>query len=367
MSKVDGSIGESFQHPVALSGKTMPVKRKLMVEILDTLGKNKDKCAAGRDKRVGHLTQEKRKTVILGCVADLYKLGYFLESMHNLKEKHILDWVSLLVKNKQAPSTIQNKLSVLRIYCSWIGKIGMVKTPGYYVLDARLVTRQTATKVDKSWDGHDMVKLIKAVCQKDEIVGMQLKLCNAFGLRRLEAIMLKPFVADEGDVLHVRHGTKGGRPRLVLIRTEEQRAVLEEAKAMVNPKLGRIGALGKSLKQAVNRFKYVMRYCGITKAGEGVTAHGLRHGYVHRRHEMTTGVKLPVKGGRPGELDPVIAKIAKLKLMEEVGHSRVSVMTAYGGSFGHAARKKCHYPVISARQNVDICACLDRLDAHGLS
>lgn len=367
MSKEDVNCGEGYQHPVAASGKTMPVKRKLMVELLDTLGKNKDKCAGGRDKRVGHLTQEKRKTVILSFAEDLYELGYFLESMHNLKEKHIFDWVSLLLKNKQAPSTIQNKLSVLRIYCGWIGKRGMVKTPGYYVLDARLVTRQTATKVDKSWGGHDMVKLIEAVCQKDEIVGMQLKLCNAFGLRRLEAIMLKPFVADEGDVLHVRHGTKGGRPRLVPIRTEEQRAVLEEAKAMVNPKLGRIGAVGKTLKQAVNRFKYVMRYCGITKAGEGVTAHGLRHGYVHHRHEAMTGAKVPVRGGKPGDLDPDFAMVAKLKLMEEVGHSRVSVMSAYGGSFGHAGRKKCHYPVISARQNVDICTCLDRLDAHGLS
>lgn len=359
---------QGYQYPVSSVGNKVPVKRKLILEVNETLSKNNDKCANGRNKRVGHLTQEKRQTVIMGFAADMSFLGYRLESMNNLREKHIFAWVKLLVKNGQKPATIQNKLSVLRIYCSWINKKGMVRSPDYYVSNSELVKRTTATKTDKSWVGKDVEKLIETVIIKDEIVGIQLKLCHVFGLRRLEAIMLKPFVADEGEFLHIRWGTKGGRPRLVPIANAEQRAVLEKAKAMADLKSGLICHPGKTLKQATNHFKYVMHYCGITKAGEGVTAHGLRHGYVHRRYtERTDGGRLPVKGGKPGEVDPQTDKVAKLKIMEEVGHSRLSVTTAYGGSFGHEGRRKTYYHPITEAQNEEICDFLDKLDKYGLS
>jgi integrase len=368
MKNRDIGSDECFTPPVSSTGKPVSVKRKLMLEILATLSSNNDKCANGRNKRVGHLTQEKRKTVMKSFVADMHLLSYRLESMNNVREKHIFAWVDFLVKQSQKPSTIQNKLSVLRIYCSWIGKKGMVRSPEYYVADSVLVKRSTATKSDKSWDGKNVDELIQVVSHKDVIVGMQLKLCHQFGLRRLEAIMIKPHIADEGAYIHVRSGTKGGRPRLVPIVTEKQREVLEEAKAMTDSKSGLICRPGKSLKQAINRFKFIMCYCGITKLGEGVTPHGLRHGYVHRRYEARTeGGKLPVKGGKPGEVDSHLAKVAKMKVMEEVGHSRVSVTTAYGGSFGHAARSKHHYSAITEEQGEVICDLLDKLDMYGLA
>lgn len=369
MSKINAVGNEnSYKYPVSSTGKPMPVKRKLIVEIIETLASKNDQCANGRNKRVGHLTQEKRKTVMMGFIADMSLLGYRLESMKNLREKHIVAWVKLLLKNGQAPATIQNKLSVLRIFCCWVGKAGMVRATEYYVSDPALVKRSTATVIDKSWDHKDVEKLIDAVCKKDENVGMQLKLSHLFGLRRQEAIMLKPAVAHEGDFLHVRSGTKGGRPRLVPIISEMQRTVLQDAKGMADLKSGLICRPGKSLKQAINRFKYVMRYCGITKLGEGVTAHGLRHGYVHHRYEeRTDGGKLPVKGGKPGEVDPQLDKLAKLKIMEEVGHSRLSVSTAYGGTFGHAGRCKGVYQVVSDEQQDEIFSLIESLDQHGFS
>lgn len=365
--EVSGDI--TYQYPVASTGKAIPVKRKLIVEVLDALAKNNDKCANGRNKRVGHLTQEKRRTVMMSLIADLNVLGFYIESMNNLREKHIVAWVELLVKIGQKPATIQNKLSVLRIFCGWIGKKGMVRSPEHYVTDASLVKRVTATTTDKSWDDKNVGHLIETVSKKDLIVGMQLKLSKEFGLRRLESIMLKPHVSDEGGYLHVRAGTKGGRPRMVPISSEQQRSLIEEAKAMADPKSGLICRPGMTLKQAINRFKYVMRYCCITRAGEGVTAHGLRHGYVHHRYqERTGGGKLPVKGGKPGEVDPMIDKVAKLKIMEEVGHSRISVTTAYGGSFGHAGRSnKPHCAPVTEEQSEAICAMLERLEKYGLA
>lgn len=368
-TKKEVSSDVTYQYPVSSAGKAIAVKRKLIVETHDTLAMHNDMCANGRNKRVGHLTQEKRRTVMMSFIADLNVLGFHIESISNLREKHIVAWVALLVKNGQKPATIQNKLSVLRIYCGWIGKNGMVRSPEHYVTDASLVKRVTATTTDKSWNDKNVGYLIETVSKKDTIVGMQLKLSKEFGLRRLEAIMLKPHVSDEGEYLHVRAGTKGGRPRMVPISSEQQRSLIEEAKSMSDPKSGLICRSGKTLKQAINRFKYVMRYCCLTRAGEGVTAHGLRHGYVHRRYqERTGGGNLPIKGGKLGEVAPMIDKVAKLKIMEEVGHSRLSVTTAYGGSFGHAGRSfKPHYSPVTEQQSEEICAMLVRLEKYGLA
>ena len=75
--KVVGSDA-SYIRPVSSTGKPVPVKRKVIVELLETLGCNNDKCANGRKKRVGHLTQEKRKTAMMCFVADMNILGYHL-------------------------------------------------------------------------------------------------------------------------------------------------------------------------------------------------------------------------------------------------------------------------------------------------
>jgi integrase len=346
---------------VSSNGKTVQVKKVLVTEIEKVLEKNIDQCANGKNKRVGHLTIEKRESQIFGFVADMYALDFCIESMLNIREKHVRAWVEFLVNNEQMPSTIQNKLSFLRVYCNWIGKPGFVRSPEFYVEDSSLVKRTTATKHDKSWDSLDKQKLLDVITLKDKYIGMQNRLCDEFGLRRVESIMFKPHVDDEGDYLYVHSGTKGSRPRIVPVVNAVQRALLEEAKQLADPKTGLIAPPGKTLKQAINRFKYVMKYCGLTKKSVGVTAHGLRHGYVHKRYEDRTGGKLPVKGGKPGDVDPTLDKIAKLKTMEEVGHSRVSVGTAYGGSFGHAGRANHRHEITEEELGIAICESLESL------
>ncbi|MDO8862006.1 integrase domain-containing protein [Haliea sp. E1-2-M8] len=71
---------------------------------------------------------------------------------------------------------------------------------------------------------------------KDEHVRMSLRLQKAFGLRREEALKIRPRWADRGDHLHLKASwTKGGRERTVPIRTREQRALLEQAKRLALP------------------------------------------------------------------------------------------------------------------------------------
>ena len=68
---------------------------------------------------------------------------------------------------------------------------------------------------------------------KDEYVRMSLRLQQAFGLRREEALKIQPRWADRGDHLQLKASwTKCGRERTVPIRTQEQRALLEQAKRL---------------------------------------------------------------------------------------------------------------------------------------
>ena len=62
---------------------------------------------------------------------------------------------------------------------------------------------------------------------------MSLEVQAAFGLRREEALKLRPRLADQGDVLALQASwTKGGKARTVPIRTDAQREVLARAKAL---------------------------------------------------------------------------------------------------------------------------------------
>jgi integrase len=66
---------------------------------------------------------------------------------------------------------------------------------------------------------------------KDPHVRMSLQLQAAFGLRREEALKIKPRQADEGQHLRLQASwTKGGKERTIPIRTEQQRQLLEQAK-----------------------------------------------------------------------------------------------------------------------------------------
>lgn len=58
-------------------------------------------------------------------------------------------------------------------------------------------------------------------------VRMSLELQRAFGLQREEAMKCQPNYADRGDHLMLKASwTKGGKPRTIPIRTDQQRDVL---------------------------------------------------------------------------------------------------------------------------------------------
>ena len=124
----------------------------------------------------------------------------------------------------------------------------------------------------------------------DPYVRMSLELQQAFGLRREEAIKIRPELADRGDTLWLKPSwTKGGRERCVPVGTMEQRAIFDRAVALAGK-----GSLIPDHKTYVQQLKLYEGQC--IRAGLS-RMHGLRHAYAQRRFHEITGFKAPIAGG----------------------------------------------------------------------
>jgi len=151
---------------------------------------------------------------------------------------------------------------------------------------------------------------------------------QAFGLRREEAIKFIPSYADQGDHLVLKPSwTKGGKARVIPIRTPEQREVLDRAR-----KLAGKGSMIPSNRNYVQQLRI---YEGHTIRVGLSKMHGLRHAYAQRRYEELTGWKSPAAGGpisesltsEQRELDLEV----RLVISRELGHERRQVVSVYLG------------------------------------
>jgi integrase len=75
-----------------------------------------------------------------------------------------------------------------------------------------------------------------------------------------------------------------------------------------------------------------MEACGITLADGGVTAHGLRHQYMHESFKLLLEIEPPVRGGDMSKVEKHRYHEASQQLMERAGHTRVSIGASYYGS-----------------------------------
>lgn len=285
-----------------------------------------------RDKTVSHLTKQQRGARLHRCFGELRQLGYHLADPRNLGERHVQALVTTWLQAGQSAATIQVKLSHLRVFAEWVGKPGMVKHAPAYAPDPARVKRTYAAQRDTSWSAKsvDPIGVILRVRAIDPYVADQLLAEFAFGLRVKEAVMLRPWRADMGDALLVSGGTKGGRPRAVPVRNEQQRRVLDYLKQQVKHKNLSLADPRLDLRQALTRYYSVMRAADITRKALGVTSHGLRKEFANTLYREITGTLSPIQSGHP--IDRLIDRDARLQIVEHLGHSRESIGSAYIGA-----------------------------------
>ena len=300
-------------------------------------------AAKRKNKIVGLETQNRRYEILLLSFKQLRGMGFKFETPRNLKRKHVDALVDAWVDCCMSPSTLANRLSVLRIFCGWIGKPNMVGPAEDVVRNPKSVRREQVAKFDKSWSSHgvNIDIMIATISAHDWRVGIQVKLIRAFGLRMREAVMFKPLKAVDlvMRTVTIRDGTKGGRERTLSIRKPEQMRVLEEAMIQVTSLNQSLSHPDMDLTQAINRFRYVIRKYGVTKSGMGVTIHGLRHEYLNDMYFELTGTPSPVRSaGLQVEINALEHALASEIISHQAGHARKSITSAYIGS-ASAVRK----------------------------
>ncbi|WP_312904566.1 phage integrase N-terminal domain-containing protein [Stutzerimonas nitrititolerans] len=279
-----------------------------------------------------HETQHKRTTVLYQAFTDLREKGYKLDDVRQLKGRHVVALTKHWLSKELSPSTLQNRLSTLRTFASWIGKDGMVEGTERYFPNHEASRTAINTK-DKGWEanGVSATQKLDDLRALDERVALQVELQLRFGLRVKESIMLRPHLADKGTYLAVSIGTKGGRDRTVPIDTPERRELIDRAKTFAERRTASTSDPNKSLKQALGHYSRIVAKAGLTKSQLGVTSHGLRHAFANERYAHYSGSRSPVEGGNLSSRDWELDRFARLAVVEELGHSREDVSTHYLG------------------------------------
>jgi integrase len=296
-------------------------------------------------KKLSVKTQGYRLQKLCHSFVELREIGFALQSPWAIKQKHMESLVQLWVRKRQSAGTIENKLTYFRALASWVNKPKLVGTLADYVDRKELgLVRSYSALEDKSWEGKkiDAVTVINAIAETDPVVALQLRLQAAFGLRVQESFLLRPRESVRRDgFLSVTRGTKGGRNRMVPMQAQMhlQLRLLEEAMQYCNDLTGSTIPDGYTLTQWKNHYYEVLKRHGVTKAGLGITSHGLRHQYLQQMYELLTGVAAPVKGiGEKADIK--LHRQAMKQVVEAAGHSRREKANAYIASYNGAAHQK---------------------------
>lgn len=248
--------------------------------------------------------------------------GYKLASPSSLKPKHIEFLVKTWQSQGLSAGTIKNRMIHVRWWAKTIGKQGIVPRSN----DALNIDRRSLIPTESKAKSLEGVKLELIECKR---IRASLKLQEAFGLRREESIKFIPKMAQNGSQLVLKGSwCKGGRPRVIEIRTEAQYKALEEAEAVA--KSGSLIPPNLKYVEQMRRFERQTAKAGISKT------HGLRHRYAQQRYEELSGRKAPVNGGLSRkEMSPIEKALDnqfRHQISIELGHERVDVVAQYIGS-----------------------------------
>lgn len=315
------------------------------------------RAGTGSPRPVSERTRSAYADELMRMIDELRELRAGIQNIGDIGKTHVSKLIRHWGECKQAASTVQNKISILRRFLTFIGRDTVV--PRGQELRTWLnqqgitapVSRQSIPTESKAWDenGVDFHKVLAVLREHCAVTAIQLEVQVAFGLRMKESIFLNPQEADCQTFLLVVHGTKGGLPRKVPFDNHQeirewQEDVLERAKqyAAKNRK-GTLSMEGKHWNQSQAHFYYQCRKVGIKLDGLGVTVHGLRHQYAARRYAQLTGMAVPVSVNAPRQVTQEVRDAdlaAREQISRELGHFRPSITQAYTGSLSKMDRAR---------------------------
>ncbi len=272
----------------------------------------------------------------------IWRLGYKPESPNQFSGKHIEAVIRDFWACGVSPKYFSSIYTTLRKFADWIQKPGLIKDKHVYLPEVpteAFKAKQVAVK-SKSWMGNgiDVEQKFMEADELDLRFGLMLRMCVAFGLRRIEVLQIKPWLDDKGYCLEIRSGiAKGGRPRFIPIQSDFQRAVLDLVKIRIkhNEHLGWLDDRPKSstrlLERNKRRYLHFMSCIGITRSEAGVTGHGLRAQFAEQL-ALSKGYLPATLGGVKNQMPKEDEELIRLHIAENLGHSRKAITSSYYGS-----------------------------------
>ncbi len=276
----------------------------------------------GRNNRDGsHATQAKRAYLLSQIANQLQELGFNGMSVRSLRAKHVQALVSKWQQQQMAVGTIKNRLAAVRWWARKVNRRGAVaKGNDFYGIPSRQMV--------SSFSKAQTLSAAQLARITDRHVYLSLELQRAFGLRREEALKFRPNYADRGDRLVLKASwTKGGKSRVVPIRTDAQRKLLGRVWQLAGK--GSLIPAERSYIQHLRVYVRQIMNAGLSKM------HGLRHAYAQERYFELTGWLCPIAGGPISKSltanDRRIDQAARLTISHELGHAREEVLSIYIG------------------------------------
>lgn len=208
--------------------------------------------------------QKERETFLLKLFRQLKKEGRYAVAPRNISQKHIMAACRLFERDGLSPATIENYISHLRIYCIWIGKPGMIHDYKQYFSDGYL-ERKVAEKETDTKATINLQETLLNVKQTEPYVWQQLLVQIAFGLSRKEAVMLRPAMAQRGDMLLVSDGTGRKGMREVSIDDEFKGRVIRTAQDFVKGTSLDLRVPGMNAEKSMKRFSNCMNRSGLSQ------------------------------------------------------------------------------------------------------
>jgi len=239
----------------------------------------------------------------------------------SLKPKHVEALLNYWRQEELSVGTIKNRMAAMRWWAQKVDRQNVIaRSNEHYGIPER--TYIASVSKAKTVDATDLGKV------RDPHVRMSLELQSAFGLRREEAIKFAPSYADQGDHLLLKASwTKGGKARVIPVRTADQRDVLDRTHRLAGG--GSLIPSARNYRQQLGVYERHTANAGLSKL------HGLRHRYAQVRYEELTGWKAPAAGGPSARtLDSVqrtLDRQARLTISRELGHEREEISSVYIG------------------------------------
>lgn len=266
-------------------------------------------------------TQAARRFSLALFAKQLEEEGYRQLEAKSLKPKHIDGLVKRWQNEGVSNGTIKNRMTHLRW---WAGKVNKASVVARDNSHYGIGSRRYVTNIDKSVNvnNEDLVQI------KDNNLKLSLELQREFGLRREEAMKFQVNYADKGDFIKLKPSwTKGGKERVIPVRTDSQRDLLTRVKSLSG--LGSLIPNGRRYIDQLRIYERQTAAAGLSKL------HGLRHLYAQKRYFEITGNFSPSAGGPTTKNLKGEEKIkdyeARLIISSELGHEREQITAVYLG------------------------------------